>query len=326
MSIANRITKRFILLVLGIGTLLTVGHVLIMCPVHFQRTALASAVHALDAKREGGISDAMRRDSDPSQNRWHDAPPPIELAHFYRVAHSVKQVTSFDCPAAVVQKYPAIRRAPRHVPGRSQAGEDAYMYERFFHATNPAAGRFVELGALDGLRYSNSYLFEKLGWGGVLIEGETTNFAALEQNRQGTGVTCLHAAVCEAPGILRIRGTGPMAAAAGTQLHTTTANPARESTVPCLPMSTLLAMVGNLTHIDFFSIDVEGAELAVILSHDFHAVPVHAILVEMRPADEADWSNARIRQALWARRFCRFAADVGHNNEVWVNPHWWRPI
>ena len=211
MSIANRITKRFILLVLGIGTLLTVGHVLIMCPVHFQRTALASAVHALDAKREGGISDAMRRDSDPSHNRWHDAPPPIDLAHFYRVAHSVKQVTSFDCPAAVVQKYPAIptrllRRAPRLVPGRSQAGEDAYMYEHFFHATNPAAGRFVELGALDGLRYSNSYLFEKLGWGGVLIEGETTNFAALEQNRQGTGVTCLHAAVCEAPGILRIRG------------------------------------------------------------------------------------------------------------------------
>ena len=52
------------------------------------------------------------------------------------------------------------------------------------------------------------------------------------------------------------------------------------------------------------------------LSHDFRAVPVHAILVEMRPADEADWGNARIRQALWARRFCPFAADVGHNNEV----------
>ena len=46
----------------------------------------------------------------------------------------------------------------------------------------------------------------------------------------------------------------------------------RHTTVPCVPMHEVLAMAG-LTKVDFYSIDVEGAELDVIMSHDFVAVP-----------------------------------------------------
>jgi len=68
--------------------------------------------------------------------------------------------------------------------------------------------------------------------------------------------------------------------------------------------------------------DVEGAELAVITTHNFHRVPAHTLLIEMRPADEPDHGNAKVRRALHARGFCRYSNSVGHNNEVWVNATW----
>ena len=69
--------------------------------------------------------------------------------------------------------------------------------------------------------------------------------------------------------------------------------------------------------------DVEGAELAVITTHNFHRVPAHTLLIEMRPADEnLEQSNAKVRRALHARGFCRYSNSVGHNNEVWVNATW----
>ena len=60
----------------------------------------------------------------------------------------------------------------------SQCHQDAWAYDNVFHpllaagATNDvAAPTFVEFGARDGKRNSNSYFFEKsLGWRGLLVE------------------------------------------------------------------------------------------------------------------------------------------------------------
>ena len=51
----------------------------------------------------------------------------------------------------------------------SQNGEDAALHTQFFDDNEPAT--FVEMGALDGLKYSNTLAFERaLNWRGVLIE------------------------------------------------------------------------------------------------------------------------------------------------------------
>jgi hypothetical protein len=46
-------------------------------------------------------------------------------------------------------------------------------------------GVFVEMGALDGLRYSNTKLFEEspLDWRGVLVEANPVNAAKVPRNR-----------------------------------------------------------------------------------------------------------------------------------------------
>ena len=51
----------------------------------------------------------------------------------------------------------------------SQCGEDEFLNETIFF--NKKNGKYIELGALDGIQYSNTKFFEdNLGWSGVLIE------------------------------------------------------------------------------------------------------------------------------------------------------------
>ena len=63
-------------------------------------------------------------------------------------------------------------------------------------------GTFIELGALDGVTFSNTYLFEKcLGWRGILIEPSRKNFEQLKKNRPDQAL--LNAAICDSDSTLQ---------------------------------------------------------------------------------------------------------------------------
>eukprot|EP01031_Cornospumella_fuschlensis_P032780 gene32780-39633_t len=57
---------------------------------------------------------------------------------------------------------------------RSQNKEDLWLYEKIFSrlpVEEQIGGTFLEIGALDGVTYSNTWFFEKkLGWKGILVE------------------------------------------------------------------------------------------------------------------------------------------------------------
>ena len=58
-----------------------------------------------------------------------------------------------------------------------------------------ANGTFIEMGALDGKGYSNSWFFEKsLGWRGLLIEPDPTMFPHILRNRPDA--IALSGAIC----------------------------------------------------------------------------------------------------------------------------------
>lgn len=64
----------------------------------------------------------------------------------------------------------------------SQSGEDKLFNNKYFK--NKLNGIYVELGALDGLMYSNTFFFENyLGWSGILIEGGYDNCINLIKNQ-----------------------------------------------------------------------------------------------------------------------------------------------
>ena len=197
----------------------------------------------------------------------------------------------------------------------SQEGEDRWLYDHFFHAgIFSGPGTFLELGGLDGIKFSNTYIFEKaLRWRGILIEASTINFASLERNRgQGTTALTLHAAVCEPGKTLRVYGSDAIA-------DVTHKRNQQVSNAPCIDINDVLRNA-EIEKLDFLSLDVEGMELAVLEQMNFQTTQTFVILVEMRPVDEA--TNPAIRKHLSKQGFCLFASDVGHANEVWINPYY----
>eukprot|EP01028_Stygiella_incarcerata_P012146 TRINITY_DN7303_c0_g2_i2.p1 TRINITY_DN7303_c0_g2~~TRINITY_DN7303_c0_g2_i2.p1 ORF type:complete len:427 (-),score=-84.01 TRINITY_DN7303_c0_g2_i2:593-1873(-) len=67
----------------------------------------------------------------------------------------------------------------------SQNGEDFILNELLKNTTN---GFFVEVGCIDGLRFSNTYKFEKKGWKGICIEAHQDYIPFLQKNRSNSTV------------------------------------------------------------------------------------------------------------------------------------------
>ena len=61
----------------------------------------------------------------------------------------------------------------------SQCQEDVFLNSNIFK--NKKKGTYIELGALDGVLYSNTKFFEDvLGWKGILIEPHPEKFKYLK--------------------------------------------------------------------------------------------------------------------------------------------------
>ena len=183
---------------------------------------------------------------------------------------------------------------------RSQMGEDLFVRKEFFcdvcppaHLVHPVppsgsleAGQrsYVEIGALDGLKYSNTFLLEHaLGFGGVLIEGHPINAKKLARYRGAGGLFqwgqrgrnhIVREAVCSGRGTLTYTGLPGLGTAGGIEQMAPGYKAAWKSrfkhnfTVPCRPIGEMIRGAG-LKHVDFFSLDVEGAELIVLQTFDW---------------------------------------------------------
>ena len=194
-----------------------------------------------------------------------------------------------------------------------QNTEDAIIYQRFFSGKSPLAylgkqngaagstagtiaggddnnneqlprGIVLEMGALDGVTFSNSLLYEQcLGWEGILIEAEPNNFAKLKHNRPCA--VKFGEAVCSSSSSVQGR-TGPssicMSSREGGSFDLST-RPGSSSEVgvevPCRPLSTILSELG-VTRINFFSLDVGGSELKVLETIDWNAVKIDVLMVD----------------------------------------------
>ena len=81
-----------------------------------------------------------------------------------------------------------------HGTSCSQDDEDVTAEARYFH--NLHNGTFLELGALDGIKFSNTRFFEEQrGWRGVLIEPNREEFEKISRTRPDA--VAVHAAICD---------------------------------------------------------------------------------------------------------------------------------
>ena len=207
----------------------------------------------------------------------------------------------------------------------AQMGEDRWALSTFFR--NFRNGFYVELGAIDGLKYSNSHVFqEQFGWRGVLIE-PSEHFQKLRVNPRclNGGAICLNLAICDSWRTADFV-TGGASEAGGLQ-ETMTRYHERNSfgkskkivQVPCGPMGDVLKLAG-VKRIDFFTIDVEGAEIYIVDTMDWENIPVHVVIIERHKQDE---NTERMDRILLQSGF-KYYGKIGIN-VIWVNPKNARP-
>lgn len=141
----------------------------------------------------------------------------------------------------------------------SQARQDKTVYEIF----PMEHGFFIEMGAFDGQRWSNTlWLERKHGWTGLLIEADPDLCDKIDKLHRQVWRLC--GCISEQQSATFIQGS----ALGGIADHLNKNQITQLSkwysvTVPCYKLQNVLDKLNN-NHINYFSLDVEGAELIVL--------------------------------------------------------------
>lgn len=192
----------------------------------------------------------------------------------------------------------------------SEAGQDMFLDRRVFKGRRE--GVFVEVGAHDGVAGSNCLFFEAFrGWTGLMIEPSPAHYAAAAEVRRAAGIQCAIAAAAGSAEFLDIRRgytqmSGLTASYDEQVLESVEKNPRHEGeliTVETRPLADVLDEHG-LAEVDYISLDVEGAESAILEGFPFDRIRVKVWTVENRDRDK------KIR-ALMSDAGYRLAAMLG---------------
>ena len=159
----------------------------------------------------------------------------------------------------------------------AQFEQDVYVWRNLF-AAESARGRkgfYVESGANAPRAGSNTWFFDRcLGWRGLCIEADVGYIAPL---REARSCTVVNQCLSDKPGNLTyVRN--------GVGGHIGTADDpasAKRITVQCNRLEAILDEYADSQRVvDFWSLDVEGHERAVLGSADLKRLRVRALLVE----------------------------------------------
>ncbi|NYE63850.1 FkbM family methyltransferase [Duganella sp. 1224] len=190
----------------------------------------------------------------------------------------------------------------------SQFGQDQLVLQLLNGQRN---GYFLDTGAADGLRSSNTALLEReFGWRGLCVEPNTTFYQRLIRNRNCQCLNaCLYDRVADLPfleaagtlgGLVNAFAPAQLAHAVRTQRLTLDAagHPPLVSK-RTMTLATALSQARAPAVIDYWSLDTEGSELALLRSFPFERHTFNIITVEHnhQPA------RAAIRGFLEARGF-----------------------
>ena len=158
-------------------------------------------------------------------------------------------------------------------------------------------GFFVELGANDGLKQSNTKYFELFrGWSGILIEPEPNNFHLIKNNRSQNSksfnaacvsfdfprveIAMMYSDLMTSP--LEGRNEIPNARKHAKIGEEFWGGESYEFLAPARTLNSILKEAHAPSNMQLLSLDVEGAELEVLLGLDFTRYSFDYLLIESR--------------------------------------------
>uniref|UniRef100_A0A915HFP7 Methyltransferase FkbM domain-containing protein n=1 Tax=Romanomermis culicivorax TaxID=13658 RepID=A0A915HFP7_ROMCU len=175
-------------------------------------------------------------------------------------------------------------------------------------------GFFIECGAFDGEEKSNSLMLEKsLNWTGLLIEPDPDNFAQMvSRNRKAFLVNGgLHGG--QHPKALVLHKLAYASVLDGyvdekrKSFDSYIANNTIKATkVWCFPLLSLLLAVGQ-TRVDYFSLDVEGAEYDILSTLPLDKIQLNLLQMEYVKFEEGEKEQkAVLLRKLMRERYKQF--------------------
>lgn len=184
---------------------------------------------------------------------------------------------------------------------KSQFNQDEILNTKFFN--NKKNGRFLDVGAHDGVKGSNSYFFEKeLGWTGLCFEPIKECFDELVKVRPNS--TCINKCAYSSNTTVKFnRVEGYAETLSGIvdkydERHQTRINSEIETqggkqTILECDAVTITSICESLDpnicdpyHYDFMSLDVEGGEYDVLQGIDFSKIKIDVITIENNYPDK----------------------------------------
>lgn len=171
----------------------------------------------------------------------------------------------------------------------SQCGQDKYLNENIFK--NKTNGVFFDIGAHDGITFSNTYFFEKeLGWNGICVEPNPTVYNKLIKNRTSK---CFNNCISSTSDILDftvIDGYSEMLSGITSNYdprhlerirrEVSSSNGTIRNIRIQSETATSMCVKANMYKFDFCTIDVEGSELSIVKSIDFSTVIIDYLIIE----------------------------------------------
>jgi FkbM family methyltransferase len=207
---------------------------------------------------------------------------------------------------------------PESVKFYSQQNEDKYIIQ-YLLKNKINDGTYLEIGACDGLLYSNTKTLEDyFNFTGILIEPQNKFFNNIKNNRSMIKNEIYNCAVTNNNSdLISFIGSDAVAGTEKDNINLNSSN-LKPYNVPNKKMKDILHN-SKFDYIDFMIIDVEGSELSLLKSIDFN-FPIFCIIIEAHSNEQE--KNKIFGNLLKKNGFTYKERQRG--NEVWLNHNYFR--
>jgi FkbM family methyltransferase len=220
--------------------------------------------------------------------------------------------------AYAAERLRAEGRPARKMPEfRSQYGEDMLLFELF---EGQFEGFFIEAGAFNDVDFSATYVFEQLGWHGLLVEPIPQRFEECRVNRPHARVVHAALGAPNNPKLATLEVTGDIYwgmlsfVNAGGEHHKRLAASELPKSSVSVPQLTLDEILGfDHERIDLAILDVEANELRVLAGFDLTQHGPRVLVVE----DGSLGRNEPLQSAITKHPYA--LAGWGGENAIYIH-------